>query len=172
MGIKQDVKLEMSALHYENLMTLSVRINDEKVEVKVPPTLSLAVILRNYFQLTGTKIACGIGRCGACSILLDDELVNACLVMAYQANGKSITTIEGLSKLSLDEVQEAFLKQGGYQCGYCTPGMIMAVKAMFDRNPHPQESDIEEALAGNLCRCTGYGGILRAVKYVMNQKHY
>jgi aerobic-type carbon monoxide dehydrogenase small subunit (CoxS/CutS family) len=91
--------------------------------------------------------------------------------MAYQVEGKSITTIEGLKQYSLDEVQEAFLKEGGFQCGYCTSGMILAVKALLDKNPNPEEADIKEALAGNLCRCTGYGGILRAVQYLVNEKN-
>ena len=171
MDVKQQVVSEV-ALNNENLMTLTVTINNEKIEMQVPPAQSLAVILRDYLQLTGTKVSCSIGRCGACSILVDGELVNACLMMAYQADGKSITTIEGLKQISLDEVQEAFLKEGGFQCGYCTSGMVIAVKALLDRNPNPQESDIKEALAGNLCRCTGYGGILRAVQYLIKQQNH
>lgn len=171
MDVKQQVISEV-ALNNENLMTLTVTINNENIEMQVPPAQSLAVILRDYLQLTGTKVSCSIGRCGACSILVDGELVNACLMMAYQADGKSITTIEGLKQISLDEVQEAFLKEGGFQCGYCTSGMVIAVKALLDRNPNPQESDIKEALAGNLCRCTGYGGILRAVQYLIKQQNH
>lgn len=171
MDVKQEVVTEV-ALNNENLMTLTVTINSENIELQVPPTQSLAVVLRNYLQLTGTKVSCSIGRCGACSILVDGELVNACLMMAYQADGKSITTIEGLKQISLDDVQEAFLKEGGFQCGYCTSGMVIAVKALLDRNPNPQESDIKEALAGNLCRCTGYGGILRAVQYLIKQQNH
>lgn len=171
MDVKQQVVSEV-ALNNENLMTLTVTINNENIEMQVPPAQSLAVILRDYLQLTGTKVSCSIGRCGACSILVDGELVNACLMMAYQADGKSITTIEGLKQISLDEVQEAFLKEGGFQCGYCTSGMVIAVKALLDRNPNPQESDIKEALAGNLCRCTGYGGILRAVQYLIKQQNH
>ena len=172
MGIKQEIVSGVVALNDENLMTLTVTINNKNIEIQVPPAQSLSVILRDYFQLTGAKVSCGIGRCGACSILVDGELVNSCLMMAYQANGKSITTIEGLNQFSLDEVQEAFLKEGGFQCGYCTSGMVIAVKSLLDRNPNPQESDIKEALAGNLCRCTGYGGILRAVQYLINQKNH
>lgn len=171
MDVKQQVISEV-ALNDENLMTVTVTINNENIEMQVPPAQSLAVILRDYLQLTGTKVSCSIGRCGACSILVDGELVNACLMMAYQADGKSITTIEGLKQISLDEVQEAFLKEGGFQCGYCTSGMVIAVKALLDRNPNPQESDIKEALAGNLCRCTGYGGILRAVQYLIKQQNH
>lgn len=172
MGIKQEIVSGVVALNDENLMTLTVTINNKNIEIQVPPAQSLSVILRDYFQLTGAKVSCGIGRCGACSILVDGELVNSCLMMAYQANGKSITTIEGLNQFSLDEVQEAFLKEGGFQCGYCTSGMVIAVKSLLDRNPNPQESDIKEALAGNLCRCTGYGGILRAVQYLIKQKSH
>lgn len=172
MGVNQDVVSELVALNDENLMTLTVTINNENIKMQVPPAQTLSVILRDYLQLTGTKVSCGIGRCGACSILVDGDLVNSCLMMAYQANGKNITTIEGLKKISLDEVQEAFLKEGGFQCGYCTSGMVMAVKTLLDRNPNPQEIDIKEALAGNLCRCTGYGGILRAVQYLIKQKNH
>ena len=166
MGVNHEVDASVLTISNGKLMTLTVTINNELYEMQVPPCEPLTSVLRNYFQLTGTKESCGIGRCGACSILVEGELVNACLMMAYQAEGKSITTIEGLKQYSLDEVQEAFLKEGGFQCGYCTSGMILAVKTLLDRNPNPKEEDIKEALAGNLCRCTGYGGILRAVQYL------
>ena len=156
----------------ENLITLSMTINNEHYEIKVPPTETLVVILRDYLKLTGTKVSCSIGRCGACSVLLDGELVNACLLMAYQVNGKSITTIEGLKQISMDDVQQAFLKEGGFQCGYCTSGMILAVKTLLERNANPQESDIKEALSGNLCRCTGYGGIIRAVQSLIKDHNH
>ena len=158
------LNLNTLTLKNENLITLSMTINNEKYEIKVPPTEKLVTILRDYLNLTGTKVSCTIGRCGACSVLLDGELVNACLLMAYQVNGKNITTIEGLKQISMDDVQQAFLKEGGFQCGYCTSGMILAVKTLLERNANPQESDIKEALSGNLCRCTGYGGIIRAVQ--------
>ena len=151
-------------LKNENLITLSMTINNKNYEIKVQPTETLVTILRDYLNLTGTKVSCTIGRCGACSVLLDGELVNACLLMAYQVNGKNITTIEGLKQISMDDVQQAFLKEGGFQCGYCTSGMILAVKTLLERNANPQECDIKEALSGNLCRCTGYGGIIRAVQ--------
>ena len=156
----------------ENLITLSMTINNEHYEIKVPPTETLVVILRDYLKLTGTKVSCSIGRCGACSVLLDGELVNACLLMAYQANGKSITTIEGLKQISMDDVQQAFLKEGGFQCGYCTSGMVLAVKTLLETNANPQESDIKEALSGNLCRCTGYGGIIRAVQSLIKDHNH
>ena len=172
MGIKHEVNYNALALNDENLITLSMTINNEHYEIKVPPTETLVVILRDYLKLTGTKVSCSIGRCGACSVLLDGELVNACLLMAYQANGKSITTIEGLKQISMDDVQQAFLKEGGFQCGYCTSGMILAVKTLLETNANPQESDIKEALSGNLCRCTGYGGIIRAVQSLIKDVNH
>ena len=171
MGVKQQANTDVRNVSDEQLMTLSITINNKFCELQVPPFESVSNVLREHLTLTGTKTSCGIGRCGACSILIDGELSNACLVMAYQVEGKSITTIEGLKQYSLDEVQEAFLKEGGFQCGYCTSGMILAVKALLDKNPNPEEADIKEALAGNLCRCTGYGGILRAVQYLVNEKN-
>ena len=172
MGVKHEVNYNALTLNNENLITLSMTINNEHYEIKVPPTETLVVILRDYLKLTGTKVSCSIGRCGACSVLLDGELVNACLLMAYQANGKSITTIEGLKQISMDDVQQAFLKEGGFQCGYCTSGMVLAVKTLLERNANPQESDIKEALSGNLCRCTGYGGIIRAVQSLIKDVNH
>ena len=154
----------------DSKMTLTFKVNGEKYEIEAPPTEKLINILRENLNFIGTKISCGIGRCGACSVLIDDELVNSCFVMAYQANGKTITTIEGLGGVTVDEVQEAFLTEGGFQCGYCTSGMIMAVKYLLGFNPNPSESEIKEALAGNLCRCTGYGGIIRAVQSLAAEK--
>jgi len=172
MGVKHEVNYNALTLNNENLITLSMTINNEHYEIKVPPTETLVVILRDYLKLTGTKVSCSIGRCGACSVLLDGELVNACLLMAYQANGKSITTIEGLKQISMDDVQQAFLKEGGFQCGYCTSGMVLAVKTLLETNANPQESDIKEALSGNLCRCTGYGGIIRAVQSLIKDVNH
>ncbi|MFP7232645.1 xanthine dehydrogenase subunit E [Bacillus subtilis] len=137
-------------------------VNGQEREVTAVPTTRLSDLLRKEFQLTGTKVSCGIGRCGACSILIDGKLANACMTMAYQVNGHAITTIEGVQKEELDICQTAFLEEGGFQCGYCTPGMTIAFKALFKEKPHPTEEDIEEGLAGNLCRCTGYGGIMRS----------
>ncbi|PYF05218.1 (2Fe-2S)-binding protein [Ureibacillus chungkukjangi] len=152
------------------LMTITLTVNGEKIDIQTASTEKLVNILREQLNFVGTKISCGIGRCGACSVLIDNELVNACFVMAYQVNGKSITTIEGLGGVTVDEVQEAFLTEGGFQCGYCTSGMIMAVKYLLALNPNPSESDIKEALAGNLCRCTGYGGIIRSVQSLAAKK--
>ena len=114
MGLKHEVNYNALTLNNANVITLSMTINNEHYEIKVPPTETLVVILRDYLNLTGTKVSCTIGRCGACSVLLDGELVNACLLMAYQVNGKSITTIEGLKQISMDDVQQAFLKEGGF----------------------------------------------------------
>ncbi len=150
--------------HSNRMITITVTINEQKYKIETPPTEKLVNILREQLNFVGTKVSCGIGRCGACSVLIDNELVNSCFVMAYQVNGRSITTIEGLGGVTIDDVQEAFLKEGGFQCGYCTSGMIMAVKYLLAINPAPTQTDIKEALAGNLCRCTGYGGIIRAVQ--------
>lgn len=163
--------LENPVLTNSNQMiTLTFTVNEEKYNIQTLPTEKLINILRDQLHFVGTKISCGIGRCGACSVLIDNELVNSCFVMAYQVNGKSITTIEGLGGATIDEVQEAFLQEGGFQCGYCTSGMIMAVKYLLALNPAPTESDIKEALSGNLCRCTGYGGIIRAVQSLALKK--
>lgn len=164
MDINNKVMENLFATNTDPLMTLTFTVNKEQYEIQTLATEKLINILRDRLHFVGTKISCGIGRCGACSVLIDGELVNACFVMAYQVNNKSITTIEGLGGVTVDEVQEAFLTEGGFQCGYCTSGMIMAVKYLLTLNPTPSETDIKEALAGNLCRCTGYGGIIRAVQ--------
>nr|WP_090573542.1 (2Fe-2S)-binding protein [Paenibacillus sp. OV219] len=146
-------------------------VNDEPLALHVPASKRLLSILREDLLLTGTKVACEIGRCGACMVLIDGKPVNACLTMAYQCAGKRITTIEGLAGEGddLHPVQQAFLMEGGYQCGYCTPGMIVSVTALLKENPNPTQADVEEALSGNLCRCTGYGGIRRAVQHAIEQ---
>ena len=151
-------------------MTLSITVNNTLYDLEVHPTDKLIDILRDNLQLTGTKISCGIGRCGACSVRMDGELVNSCLLMAFQVNGKTIQTIEGVGTNGLDEVQQAFLQEGGFQCGYCTSGMVMAVKSLLAENPSPDECEIKEALSGNLCRCTGYGGIVRAVQCLSKRR--
>lgn len=139
-------------------------LNGRQLSLEVDPVLRLVDLLRDQLHMTGTKISCGIGRCGACSVLLDGKVVNACLVLAYQIDGSHITTIEGIQKGGeLDLIQQCFLEEGGFQCGYCTPGMIMAAKALTDENLFPGDEEIIEALSGNVCRCTGYGGILRAL---------
>ena len=164
-----DVKVETQTAG-EQKMNIEVTINGEQYVLQVHPSERMIDILRVQLSLTGSKESCSIGRCGACSILLDGEIVNACLLMAYQVNGKTITTIEGIGGNNIDEVQQAFLQEGGFQCGYCTSGMIVAVKTLLANNDNPTESDIKEALSGNICRCTGYGGIIRAVQSLVNKK--
>ncbi len=143
---------------------LTLTVNGEKVDLEIPPHRTLLDLIRNDLGLTGTKEGCGNGECGACTVLMDGRPVNACLVLALQAQEKEITTIEGLNRGGkLHPVQEAFISHGAIQCGFCTPGMVLSVKALLDRNPRPEEGEIREALAGNLCRCTGYQKIVEAV---------
>ena len=142
-------------------------INGKLVELEVPATERMVTILRDRLLLTGTKISCEIGRCGACMILLNEEPANSCLLMAYQCAGQEIQTIEGLAlsnETDLHPVQQAFIDEGGFQCGYCTPGMILCTTNLLKTQPDPSLEQIEKALCGNLCRCTGYGGIIRAVQ--------
>jgi carbon-monoxide dehydrogenase small subunit len=145
---------------------IAFTLNGEPAAVPVPPTRRLIDVLRQDLLLTGTKIGCEIGRCGACMVLVDGKPVNACLTMMYQIEGRRVTTIEGIagSPDALHAVQRAFLEEGGFQCGYCTPGMIVSAAALLAERPDPTDGEIIEALSGNLCRCTGYGGILRAVR--------
>lgn len=148
-------------------INISFDVNGENQNLQVEATKRLADILREDLLLTGAKISCEIGRCGACSVEVDGALVNSCLMRAYQLNGKRITTIEGLSKNGIHAIQKAFLEEGGFQCGYCTPGMIMAVKTLLAKNKQPTDEEIGEALSGNICRCTGYAGIIRSVQKVI-----
>jgi aerobic carbon-monoxide dehydrogenase small subunit len=143
---------------------ISLTVNGEIKTLRVHLMERLLDVLRNELQLTGTKEGCGEGECGSCSVLLDDVLVNSCLIPVGQAEGVSITTIEGISKRDPNNcVQQAFLDCGGAQCGICTPGMILAALHLLEKNPNPDLVDIREGLAGNLCRCTGYRQIFEAV---------
>jgi xanthine dehydrogenase E subunit len=162
-----DVKKSEPIIHKTPLFELDMEINGERLKVKVSPTARLVDLLRENIGLTGPKISCEIGRCGACAVHIDNKLINSCLVMAYQANHSSIRTVEGVEAADSQLIQKAFLEEGGFQCGYCTPGMVMAVKALLDQNPNPTPEQIQEGLSGNLCRCTGYGGIIRAVQSVI-----
>lgn len=170
MDLNKALEENDTKLKNEEVITLCFTVNGQQHQFQVNAITRLVDVLREKMHLTGTKVSCGIGRCGACSIFMDGQLVNACLLMAYQANGKSFLTIEGIGKTSMEDIQEAFLQEGGFQCGYCTSGMIMTVRALVDEIPNPTENEIKEALSGNLCRCTGYGGIIRAVKRLSNRK--
>lgn len=142
-----------------------LRVNGQEVTVNALPTATLIEILREHLQLTGTKEGCGKGECGACTVLLNGEPVNSCLVLAAQADGQEVITIEGLeSDGKANKLQQAFVDVGAVQCGYCTPGMIISSKALLDKNPQPSRKIIREALSGNICRCTGYTKIIDAVE--------
>lgn len=150
-------------------MIIEFIVNDKEYNIDVNPEMRLIDVLRNKLGLTGVKEGCGEGECGACTVIMDGEAVNSCLVMAVQARGKKIITIEGLGKNGeLDPLQSAFIENGAVQCGYCTPGMIMSAKALLLKNPNPTEEEIREAIAGNICRCTGYNNIVKAIKTASN----
>jgi len=145
--------------------TIRVTVNGRLYEEEVEPRILLAHFLRETIGLTGTHVGCVVGECGACSVLLDGQVIKSCLQFAVQADGREITTIEGLAKDGeLNPVQEAFVRNYAFQCGYCTPGMVMTSQALLQRNPNPTEDQIRKALAGNLCMCTGYVQIVDAVK--------
>jgi len=147
-----------------NKVRVSAKVNGEEVDFLCDPRQSLLECLRDILNLTGTKQGCNDGNCGACSVLLNGRLVNSCLVLGVEIDGQEVTTVEGLAAPGqLHPLQEAFLDNAAIQCGYCTPGMLMASKALLDRNPNPSEEEIRFWLAGNLCRCTGYDKIVRAV---------
>lgn len=144
---------------------ISVTVNGVRYEHDVSPRLPLAYYLRDVLGLTGTHVGCDTSSCGACTVLMDGKAVKSCTVLAVQADGSSVTTVEGLAAPgSLHPVQEAFWEEHGLQCGFCTPGMIMATVQLLDRNPDPTDEEIRRGLEGNLCRCTGYHNIVRAVK--------
>ncbi len=155
----------MNSKPYAKKVQVQAQINGEPVEFLCEPRQTLLEVLRESLGLTGAKEGCSNGNCGACSVLLDGVLVNACLVLAVEIQDKRVLTIEGLApREGLHPLQEEFLRQGAVQCGFCTPGMILSAKALLDHNPHPGESEIRRWLAGNLCRCTGYEKIVRAVQ--------
>ena len=146
----------------KKLITLTV--NGTHHELAVMPNKTLSQVLRQDLDLLGTKEGCGIGDCGACTVIMNGRAVNSCLILAAQADGSTITTIEGISEGGkLHPIQEAFVEHGSVQCGFCTPGMILSAKNLLDKNPDPSEEQVRVALAGNLCRCTGYQKIVEAV---------
>lgn len=144
---------------------ISLTINGSAEMVEVPSNMTLLQMLRDRLALTGTKNGCASGECGACTVILNDEPVNACLVLAAECEGATVQTVEGLAQDGvLDPIQEAIVDQSGVQCGFCTPGILMSSRALLDRNPHPSEAEVRAALVGNLCRCTGYLSIFAAVE--------
>jgi aerobic carbon-monoxide dehydrogenase small subunit len=146
---------------------VSITVNGSDELLEVPSNMTLLQMLREKLGLTGTKNGCSAGECGACTVILNGEPVNSCMVLAVECQDAHVLTVEGLAhEASLDAIQQAFINHGGVQCGFCTPGMLMSARALLDRNPRPSESEIREALVGNLCRCTGYLSILDAVKEV------
>ena len=145
---------------------LTCTVNCEEQSVLADTRDTLLDLLRNRLGLTGTKEGCGNGNCGTCTVLMDGAPVNACLVLALEAPGRAIVTIEGLAAGELHPLQQALVQHGGTQCGFCTPGIVLSAKALLDENPRPSEVQIRHAIAGNLCRCTGYGKIVEAIAAV------
>lgn len=147
------------------MKTIKFTVNEKGYEVEIDENMRLLDVLRDKLGLIGTKEGCGEGECGACTIIMDGETVNSCLVMGFQADGSNITTIEGLEKNGeLHPVQKAYIETGAVQCGFCIPGMVLSTKALLDKNPNPNDVEIREGISGNLCRCTGYNKMLEATK--------
>jgi carbon-monoxide dehydrogenase small subunit len=145
---------------------VSFTLNGDPVTAEVPMPWSLLKTLREYFELTGAKQGCGVGECGACTVIVDGDALNACLYPIPEIEGRSVTTIEGIASAdgTLHPIQKTFLENNGVQCGYCTSGMIMSAKALLDHNPNPTENEIRTSIAGNFCRCTGYVQIVEAIE--------
>jgi len=151
--------------------TVHFKLNGESIQIEVSPHLTLLQVLRNELEMTGTKEGCGMGECGACTVLIDGKAVNACLFPIMEIEGKSVTTIEGLMGIdgTLHPLQRSFIENGAVQCGFCTPGMVLSAKALLDENPKPTEEEIRHAISGNLCRCTGYLQIIKAIQEASKQ---
>ena len=144
---------------------VTMTVNGQARSASVPPETTLLQLLRERFNLTGAKLGCDVGDCGACTVIVDGEAVNACLMLAGQADGRAIVTVEGLaSRDCLHPIQQCFENNGALQCGFCGPGVLMSAKALLDENPDPTRQDIRDALSGNLCRCTGYTKMIEAVE--------
>lgn len=147
------------------MIDIQLTVNGKEYSLTIEEDKRLIDVLREDLGLVGVKEGCSEGECGACTVIMDGKTVNSCLVMGFQANGKSIITIEGLEKDGkLDPVQQAFIDVGAVQCGFCIPGMILSARALLDKNPNPTEEEIREGISGNLCRCTGYNKIVEAVR--------
>lgn len=151
-------------------MIVDFILNGEPASARVVSPRSLLAVLREQLGLPGSKNACEQGECGTCSVILDGEVVCSCLVMAADVHGSSVTTIEGIGGEELSPVQRVMNEAGAVQCGFCTPGFVVAAEELFSRNPHPSTSEIKEALAGNICRCTGYGAIIRAFEELAEER--
>ena len=150
---------------------LTMTLNGESVTVEVEPFEILVDVLRDKLGFTGVKVGCNEGECGACTVIMDGQAVLSCLLPAMKAQGREVVTIEGLGRDDeLRPLQQAFIEKGAVQCGYCTPGMIMSAKALLDENPQPSHDEIEEAMAGNLCRCTGYLQIIEAIEAAIESR--
>ena len=151
-------------------MNLKFTLNGNETEVAIDPNARLLDVLREELHLTGTKEGCGVGECGACTVIVDGDAVDSCLTLAASVGGKSVTTIEGLANDEiLHPLQQAVLDHHALQCGFCTPGFIMSAKALMDKNPHPTREEIKVAISGNLCRCTGYQQLIDAFEDVANR---
>lgn len=156
----------------KNNAQVSIYLNGKQYISNIPTNLTLLEYLREKIGFLGTKNGCNNSHCGACTVLLDGKAINSCSILAVQADGKCVTTIEGISDgKNLHPIQEAFVEEGAIQCGFCTPGMIMSTKDLLDNNENPSDFEIKEALSGNLCRCTGYTKIINAVKSVVHKLH-
>ena len=147
-------------------MTILLKVNGQEYDLVIPVNKTLTQVLREDLRLTGTKQGCSVGDCGSCTVLLNGKPINSCLVLAVEADGQEITTIEGLAVDGLHPIQQSFVEHGGIQCGFCTPGMILSAKALLDKNPTPSEPEIRAAISGNLCRCTGYQKIVESIAAV------
>jgi len=151
---------------------IQLKVNGMAYKMEVEPRRTLLELIREDLELTGTKEGCSLGECGSCTVLLDGKPIKSCITLAVQANGREVTTIEGLEKAdgTLHPLQQAFIDHGAIQCGFCTPGMVLSAKALLDENPTPTELEVRQAIAGNLCRCTGYQKIVEAILAVSNQR--
>jgi carbon-monoxide dehydrogenase small subunit len=158
------MRLATTAQEWKMKRTIHITVNHKSYELTVEPNETLLEVIRERLRLTGTKAGCHVGDCGACTVILDGEPVNSCLVLAVQADGRDVITIEALeTPQGPHPLQQAFVEKGAIQCGYCTPGMILSAKCLLDKNPRPAEEDVRKAISGNLCRCTGYQKIVEAI---------
>lgn len=153
------------------MISITLNVNDNEYEVEVAPYHTLCDVLRDKLGFTEVKNSCNNGECGACTVLIDGKPVSSCITLAAQANGKKITTVKGLSRNGdLHPLQKKFIEYGAVQCGYCTPGMLLAAKALLDENPQPSEEEVRMAISGNICRCTGYQQIVEAIMAAAAEK--